>query len=457
MKRAEILTPMIDPDWFTEAGWGKVHLHGRPKPARGKKRVANGQRSGPVSQAEPTGNKYQFDAEDCPECGASMEGDPYSGKCNSCGHKWGTRVANYDPNQVRDKEGQWATSAGTGSIKLSTTHRDPQTGLHDRARVGVPAMMVPPPPKEIPRLPNLKKKQRAVESAFADAYLKDPDGMANKYLKALKGGRVGVAPNVFATDDVKMLNPDWNPSALKVGEKLDADTQKAMAKYNTAIHQTANALSKRAFVKYLDDVVSKYPAGDPRRSVLVTQGGCAAGKGSSLSRAEDPNSPYKDVIPTASKVGAVWDAAGEQNATENAWVLKECKARGIKAVFAYVYADPNDTWDAPDRGVIRRAERKGRMVDARLFADSYAEGARNMHEFHQKYKDDPAASFIFIDNRKKGAPKLMTGVPEAARSVDGEKVFAKAVKSLKASKDRLPKALVKGGLAGTKIWGPPQV
>lgn len=253
-----------------------------------------------------------------------------------------------------------------------------------------------------------------------------------------------------------MLNPDWNPSALKVGEKLDADTQKAMAKYNTAIHQTANALSKRAFVKYLDDVVSKYPQGDPRRSVLVTQGGCAAGKGSSLSRAEDPDSPYKDVIPTASKVGAVWDAAGEQNATENAWVLKECKARGIKAIFAYVYADPNDTWDAPDRGVIRRAERKGRMVDARLFADSYAEGARNMHEFHQKFKDDPDAAFIFIDNRKKGEPKLMAGVPEAARSLDGEAIYAKAVRSLRASKDRLPKALVKGGLAGTGIWGPPE-
>lgn len=37
-------------------------------------------------------NKYTFDEEDCPECGASMEGDPYSGKCNSCGHKWGREI-----------------------------------------------------------------------------------------------------------------------------------------------------------------------------------------------------------------------------------------------------------------------------------------------------------------------------------------------------------------------------
>lgn len=41
----------------------------------------------------PTKNmKYTFDAEDCPKCGASMEGDPYSGECNSCGHKWGKEV-----------------------------------------------------------------------------------------------------------------------------------------------------------------------------------------------------------------------------------------------------------------------------------------------------------------------------------------------------------------------------
>ncbi len=42
----------------------------------------------------PTKNRYTFDAEDCPKCGASMEGDPYSGKCNSCGKKWGKMVIN---------------------------------------------------------------------------------------------------------------------------------------------------------------------------------------------------------------------------------------------------------------------------------------------------------------------------------------------------------------------------
>ncbi len=43
-------------------------------------------------------NKYTFDAEDCPKCGASMEGDSYSGKCNSCGHLWGKLVENITQN-----------------------------------------------------------------------------------------------------------------------------------------------------------------------------------------------------------------------------------------------------------------------------------------------------------------------------------------------------------------------
>jgi hypothetical protein len=36
---------------------------------------------------------YTFDAEDCPKCGVSMEGDSYTGTCNSCQHKWGTKKA----------------------------------------------------------------------------------------------------------------------------------------------------------------------------------------------------------------------------------------------------------------------------------------------------------------------------------------------------------------------------
>jgi hypothetical protein len=333
------------------------------------------------------------------------------------------------------------------------TAKNSATGIVDHARVGVPAMTVPPPPK-IPRLPNLSKKQRKVESRFADAYEKDPEKMARKYLKALRKRKVGVEPNIFATDDVKALNPDWNPSAIGVGEELDEDTKKAMAKYNTAVHQTANAIAKRAFLVYLDDVVAKLP--EDKRRVLITNGGCAAGKGSTLASSTNPDDPHYGMLPASEQVGAIWDAAGEQNATENAWIYAECKKRGIAVTCAYVWADPKDTWEGSDRGVIRRAMRKGRMVDARLFADSYAEGAKNMSDFVKQNRYAEGLDFVFIDNRSKSEPKILSDFPDETLKWKSEDIYASAVKSLKAHEADLDPALVKGGLNGEKIWGPPK-
>jgi hypothetical protein len=161
------------------------------------------------------------------------------------------------------------------------------------------------------------------------------------------------------------------------------------------------------------------------------------------------------MTPSYKQVGAIWDAAGEQNATENDWIKSECDKRGIKSIFAYVWADPKNTWDADDRGVLRRAERKGRMVDARLFADSYAEGAKNMDKFVTENQGKPNTSFIFVDNREKSAPKLMDHFPKETLKWDAEKIYKDAVDSLRKEGDRLPKALVKAGLNGQKIWGPP--
>lgn len=46
--------------------------------------------------------RYTFAAEDCPKCGASMEGDSYTGTCNSCGHKWGKFTDEPDAAEARD-------------------------------------------------------------------------------------------------------------------------------------------------------------------------------------------------------------------------------------------------------------------------------------------------------------------------------------------------------------------
>lgn len=54
--------------------------------------------------------KYTFKSEDCPECGAELEGDPDSGTCNSCGHKWGKKVT----SNADLEGGRWVTT-GSGN------------------------------------------------------------------------------------------------------------------------------------------------------------------------------------------------------------------------------------------------------------------------------------------------------------------------------------------------------
>jgi hypothetical protein len=257
-------------------------------------------------------------------------------------------------------------------------------GIPDASRVGVPAFSTPPPPPVIPRLPNLNQEERQVEDRFAKHFEADPDGVAAAYVEKLKSREIGDAPNVFNTDDAKLLSGDYNPQGVDQNEVFDA-----RSKYNVAVHQTANAIAKRAFVKYLDDVVRGLP--EDRRTVLVTSGGVASGKGYAIGQVESVNE-------VAQSVGAVWDAAGEQNATENPWILEQCKQRGIKPIFVFVHADPAQTWENPKRGVIERAQKKGRMVDARLFADSYAIGAKNFKAFYDKHKDSGDADFVILEN-----------------------------------------------------------
>lgn len=696
--------------------------------------------------------------------------------------------------------------------------RNSRTGLVNRSLVGMRAFQLGDKASDIPRLPNLSPKQRKVETAYAEHFGKNPERLADEYLKAVAAGAVGVARNVFATDDVKMLNPSYNPNGLRTGEKLDKESKKAMARYNLAIHGTANAVAKRALVKYMRDVVAHLPP--EKRSILVTNGGVAchgrdtpvlmfdgsikmvqdvvvgdlvmgpdsaprkvmkahagigqmyrvlpkrgkaftvngehvlslkttralgskkrknvvvtnitvnevlargqtfiknsflyragvdfkhspvpidpyflglwlgdgthcapsitsadpetaayltkftsrypqlclvvtpkpnnkasnyrlslkssvphpkkqfgsgdwrrnpitdalrsigvwrnkhipqrylvndretrlqvlaglldsdghldrrdgnkgfsiitnrpklaanieflarslgfatyakivvkkntltgasgkyhqmqiagdvseiptklsrkraaprvaiksngrgtkdvlrtgyaiepigydeffgftldgdhlyllddftvthnSGKGSSLSRAADPESPYHGMIPHAGQVGVVWDAAGEQNGTENQWILQEARKLGIKPIFAYTWADPKDTWDHPERGVVRRAIRKGRMVDAKLWAESHAEGPRNFNEFHERHKDDSDAQFVVIDNRKKGAPVAIQRLPQEALSYDADELHRHALTVLEERKGELDPNLVKAGTAGVGIWGAPR-
>ena len=675
-------------------------------------------------------------------------------------------------------------------------------GVTDAARVGLCGTCVAPPPA-IPRLPNLTADEREVEGRFASAFEEDPMALVDEYLDRLAQGKIGDAPNVFSTDDAKLLSPDYNPSGS------DADKKDAMGRYNVVVHQTANAIAKKAFLKKLDELAA-LPEGDPKRSVLMTNGGVAchgedtpilmfdgsvrmvqdiapgeqvmgpdskprvvlvahrglgdlynvvpkrgasfvvndehvlslkeisrngtnperqrlrtvnikvkdvlargkrfaknswlyrtgvefaaapvpldpyflglwlgdgthslpaitsadpeiaafmesfaatfpgirlvvhAKKSGGLSRTKDnksssyqlskvgkmgmrpgrlPPEPnpvtkllseigvlhnkhipasylinsqtvrlgllaglldsdgyldklggyeittkdaklaetiaflgrslgfgvtqalkrtrYKgesrayhrlhvagdvDRIPVrverkkspvrrartatgrrnrdtlhtgyaltslgkgaffgftldgdglyllgdftvthnsgkgyalgrvdetkalAQQVGAIWDSAGEQNGTEAPWVLEEAKKRGLKSVFVFVDSDPKETWANPKRGVIERAKKTGRMVDARVFADSYAIGARNFQAMSDKHKGDKDAEFFVLSSRE-GAPQRVPAVPEAALKSDEDDIYQQSLEAIHAIKD-LPPAIKRGGTISQRIWRP---
>lgn len=306
-------------------------------------------------------------------------------------------------------------------------------GVTAAARVGVPADMVPPPP-QVPRLPNLTPGERAVESAFAEAYEKDPDGMARKYLAMMAASG---AAGKFEVDAAKNLFEPW------AGKGLSPDARAEFrSTMNTPLHQTANAIAKRAFLMHLDEMSDA----DKAKGMLVTVGGCGAGKGFAL-KTLGSTIPELD----AKRYGTVWDSAGDQNATENPWLLKEAKKRGIRVTYAYVSADPKVSWADPARGVISRAKspEDGRMVDAKVFADSYVIGARNHAAFSQKHAKD--ADFFFMANGGKSIDRL-PGVPASDLARNTKDLHSFALKTVSDLGRKIPKRIRRGALMGARVW-----
>lgn len=300
-------------------------------------------------------------------------------------------------------------------------------GVTDTARVGVPGMSVPPLPK-LSRLPNLNEHERNAETKFIEMYEANPDKVAGEFLAMVKASK---NPTTFGTDDAKMLTDAWTGEP---GEERSGRRQTL----NTALHQAANAIAKRAFLQHLDTLKE----GD---EIMVTVGGCGAGKGYSLG-----NVPLAQE--QASKSKAVWDSAGDQNATENPWIQKEAEKRGLKVTYAYVHANPEVSWADPSRGVIKRANNPndGRMVDAHVFADSYAIGAKNHAAFVEKNKSNTNAKFIFIDSSK-GSPTQVDSMPKEALAIDRKKLASFAVNAVKVAE--VPNSIKEGSLAGERIWG----
>ena len=307
----------------------------------------------------------------------------------------------------------------------------PMENPEKAARVGIPGEVVAPPPK-LPKLRNLTKEEAEIESLMNEGIEKDPEGAAKAFLDITKDNNW-----VFETDGAKALLPQWTRPDLQPDEKgqpIHPERANFRGKFNAIIHQGANAIAKRAFLSRLDDI-AKMP--EDRRKVLVTSGGVAAGKGSALAAQPD----------LARSVAATWDAAGEQNATENEWLLKECQKRGIKPIFLFVHADPKQAWP----GVIERAKSIGRMVDAQLFTDSYVQGGRNFAKFYEDHKDD--ANFVFGRFKGRGEPaEILDEMPPEVKELDPEEVYEHVSEYTDTHKEYLPKFVYEGATIGRRVW-----
>lgn len=306
-------------------------------------------------------------------------------------------------------------------------------GVTDAARVGVPAMAVPPPPK-IGRLPNLTERERRVEAAFIDAYEAEPDKVAATFRSIAHQSKKPGEPVTFGTDDAKVLSSAWvNP---------DPSVQsKNRAELNLALHQTANAITKRAFLQELDSL-------QPGDRIMVTVGGCGAGKGFALK-----NVPQALEVKKQAKV--VWDSAGDQNATENPWIQAEAERRGLKVDYVFVHADPKVSWAHPEAGVVKRAAdpKDGRMVDAKVFADSYALGAKNHQAFMEQHKDNPSARFVILENKIGSKPRLLDAIPEEALRHDRAELARFAEGAILKGEVEAPPHVKRGALIGRRVWG----
>lgn len=314
------------------------------------------------------------------------------------------------------------------------------------SRVGVGPHEVPPPPSKIHQLPNLNPDERRVETSIRERFEANPDGEADRYIQAMESGVFGPnKTNVFGTDEAKLIMPEL------AGHPDPAERKKAQALYNTAAHQTANATTKRAFMRYLDKVAKLPPE---RRNVLVTAGGCAAGKGFAIGKV-----PH--VLESQKLAGAVWDSAGEQNSNELPWIADECAKRGIGVHAVYVHANAEEVWDR----ALSRAAGEGRMVDARVFSDSHTHGARNFQKFAQSYGANPNVSISYIDNGrpakdgidpKTGQPakipdiQPMNGIPPEALQRDPDQLYHSILQ--RTERTDAPAHVKQAALAGTRIW-----
>lgn len=216
----------------------------------------------------------------------------------------------------------------------------------------------------VPRQQRLSESERAEETRFAD-WVQRNVGAASDGARKLAESIGNPDQPIFEVDAMKRLLPEYGSG----GKPATPEERAYRLEMNHALHPTAVAIARLGFQERLD-VLARLPDGHPSKQVFVTSGGCAAGKG-------DLTGIVQNAMGERAKFGAVWDAAGEGDAGENAWVLRAATERGIKVVFGYAEADPVTRYQS----VLERAGLSGRVVDVMTFINSYSDGAAAFKSF----------------------------------------------------------------------------
>ncbi len=326
-------------------------------------------------------------------------------------------------------------------------------GVTDAALVGLPGMVSAEltvkdgvatlGTVEVPRLPNLTATERAVETRTADMVEQHLAGLVDEYAERRAAGEIGDAPNVFNTDDVKLLFKDYNPPPLP-GESDDAHKERSLrarGAFNTVVHQAANALAKAAFAKALAEL----PAGS---TVMMTTGGTGAGKGFAIGNIEAANQ-------VASSVDAVWDSAGEQAATEMPWVLALCEQFGHTVTFVHVDADPAFAWKNESFGILPRWKKKGRGPSLEVSINSYIDSAKNVLAFQQAQAGNESCQFITLKNGSPPEVLDAAGAKAQLSSTAGQdrRALQQDLSTYVKSSDLVPAWITDAALMGARIWG----
>lgn len=286
-------------------------------------------------------------------------------------------------------EGKSATNAqvkssggGLGFETVSSQASAVKRNAGAQASVGLDCTDLYLPGERLPVLEGLSPKLHKLQLEVNAEVESDPQKYVDRY-RAMVEAQGGVP--TFVTDDAKgALRPEqWLGADGLTGDVKEFRSNGA----NAAMHQAAHAVAQMAFVQQLDEL-AKLPPGDPKRNVLVTNGGCGAGKGYALK--QGLSADFKN------QFGAIWDAAGEQAGLDNQWIINEAAKRGVKTTLVYVHADPLQAFD---RAVTKRFDEEGRLVNTRSFAESYVDGGNNMRLLIDGYKDLPGdVELVVVDN-----------------------------------------------------------